>query len=301
MSNDQVIERIQELEVDILVDCDGHFRRGSRLPVFKAHPALLQVALSHYTCTTGLQEIDIRISDNRLEPPPCEALHAERLVRVPHFFTFEPQHDGQPVSELPGLDGPVTFASFSQPPKINDMVIACWAEILHRVPRSRLMLQHEMGLGASVNPALRRRIEGAFADHGIEADRLLLCGRAPHNEFVSNYSHVDIALDTFPYNGTLTILYALYMGVPVVTLRGNTGAGRAGAALLEAIGLHAWIATCRNTYIDTAVEAAADRQRLQQLRRDLRSLLKSSPIMDVRQNTADIEDALDQAWRNCLA
>jgi protein O-GlcNAc transferase len=301
LSNEAVTALARKLGVDILVECDGYFRGGVRLAVFAGRAAPVQAALScFYPASTGLGQIGFRITDAALDPPGEHPAGGERLLRLPHAFCFRPDPDGSAVSALPALaKGNVTFGSCSIPAKINAEVAGCWAAILRSVPASTLLIHHMLDRPGSrgVNSDVRRRIEGLFAEHGVPPERLRFVGSRPHDEHLRVYDSIDIALDPFPYNGGLTTLDALYMGVPVISLEGSTTAGRFGRSLLGAIGLDRLVAPSVDRYVAIATALAADLPALRDLRARLRSDLLASPLADTESFSASLEEAYHIAWK----
>jgi predicted O-linked N-acetylglucosamine transferase (SPINDLY family) len=189
--------------------------------------------------------------------------------------------------------GHVTFASFNNLAKTHAGVIETWADILHAVPGSRLRLKSRTFLGGGV----RDYFHDAFAGHGIDRDRVDLLGvtetLAAH---LDQYNGVDIALDTFPYNGATTTCEALIMGVPVITFAGPTHAGRVGASLLSSYGMADSIAADRDDYVARAVALAGDTERLATLRRDLRGRVRGAPASDPVKFTGDLEATYRDMW-----
>jgi len=172
-------------------------------------------------------------------------------------------------------------------------VIELWAAVLRAVPDARLMLKWKSLADAAECARLRQ----AFGAHGIAAERLELRGRTPHAEMLAEYGEVDIGLDPFPFCGGLTSCEALWMGVPVVTLRGRRFAARVGASLLAATGLEQCIAEDEQGYIAIAAALAAEHDRLAALRAELRPRLLASPLCDAPRFARNLEAILRDAWR----
>ena len=290
-----VAELVHRDAVDILVDLSGH-TAGNRLPVFAMKPAPVQVTWLGYPNTTGLSEIDYRLTDGHADPTDSgiDAAYTERLWRLPKcFLAYEPDAAAPPAA--PGSDtSSVTFGSFNHLPKITPEVVAVWSQILAAVPRSRLIMKAKR-LG---DPEVRRRYTTMFAGHGIAADRLEFIGwqtvPADHRAL---YRQVDIALDPFPYNGTTTTCEALWMGVPVITLAGRCHAGRVGTSLLRTVGLPALIAQSEAEYVDRAVFLARASDDRAALRAGLRDKVGTSPLCDAAGFTRGIEAAFREMWR----
>jgi predicted O-linked N-acetylglucosamine transferase (SPINDLY family) len=236
------------------------------------------------------------LTDSHVDPPggDAEAMSVERLVRIdPCAWCFRP-HEPYPPLPSPPQDRPITFGTFNAVAKLNGALIATWSEILNRVPGSRFFMK----AGALVDAATSRRLRDAFVSHGIAEARLELIGqRLDPTQHLSSYANLDIALDTFPYNGTTTTCEAMWMGVPVVTLAGRTHAGRVGVSLLENVRLNELVASDRETYIQTAVALAGDRGRLAGLRDSLRQRMLASPLMNGVDFTRRLEAAYRTMWR----
>ncbi len=265
--------------IDVLVDLAGH-TRGQPLTVFALQPAPVQVAWLGYPATSGLSTISYRLTDAAADPPgDADRWHTERLLRLPGgFLCYEAPAEAPAVSPPPAArDGRITFGSFNNPGKVNPDVIAAWARILAAVPGSRLVLKGQL---LAHGPA-RARLGAAFAAAGVEPGRLELRpwvtgGQHP----LAAYGDIDIALDTFPYNGTTTTFEALWMGVPVVTVRGARHAARVGASILAQLGRPEWIAPDTDACVTLARNLAADPAALAAHRRTLRDELARSGLCD---------------------
>jgi predicted O-linked N-acetylglucosamine transferase (SPINDLY family) len=241
--------------------------------------------------------MDYRLTDALADPEDkMESPHDEKLLRLPVCnWCFGEPDDSPPVRALPaGVGGSVCFGSFNNLAKVSPDVLEFWAGILKAMPSSRLMVKSR-GLG---EPSVRRRITQYFVSRGIDTERLELRGHEPDAiSHLEAYNRVDIALDTFPYHGTMTTCEALWMGVPVVTLAGCTHVSRVGVSLLRCAGLPELIAQSTEEYVSIAIGLAKDVPRLAELRSGLRRRIKASPLMDAPRFACDIEAAYRQAWR----
>lgn len=291
-----VAELIRQDGIDILVDLAGH-TGGNRLPVFALKPAPVQVTYLGYPNTTGLSAIDYRLTDAIADPPGIvDGFYTEQLVRLPHgFLCYEAPTEQLEVAPSPAHSQRlVTFGCFNNFSKLSPCVLECWAKILAQLPESKLLLKSRVLIDTATVTTLRAR----FGELGIQPDRIEL---APH--IVSNvahlelYSRVDIALDTFPYNGTTTTFEALWMGVPVVTLTGKVHACRVGAAILNMVGLSELIADSPEAYVQSAVSLAQDMKRLNRLRGEIRGRLQASPLMDAKAFTQSLESTYRDMWQ----
>ena len=288
-------ELIRRDQIDILVDLGGHMA-SNRLLVFARKPAPIQVAYLNYTDTTGLSAMDYRFTDALADPPGSERFHSEQLMRLPRtFLCYRPPADAPPVGPLPAAAaGHVTFGSFNNLSKMTPSLVQDWARILAQVPASRLVLKNR----ALADAGACRPMVGLFAASGIHPDRLeLLSRKRSTREHLESYGRIDIALDTFPFNGATTTCEALWMGVPVITQAGKTPASRMGASVLTNAGLPHLIAADSQSYVRIAVDLAADLPRLAEFRTAQRQRMRDSPLMDAEQFARDVEAAYRQMWQ----
>ena len=292
LSDTALAERIAADQVDILVDLTGHLE-GNRLLTFARRPAPIQVTYIGYQNTTGMQAMDYRLTDAWSDPQgTTDRFYTEKLVRLPRaFFCYRPADDAPPASALPArTTGGVTFGSFNKLAKITTEVLSAWAQILFRVPNSRLLVL------ADPSDAALARMRSAFAAHGVAGERLEFVGKRPRREYLELHQQVDIVLDTFPFNGHTTVCEALWMGVPVIVLAGETYVSRFGGSALVNMDLQDLIATSTEGYIETAVQLAGDLDRLPALRATLRERMLASPLLDAAGFTRNLEDAYRQMW-----
>ena len=284
--------------IDILVDLTGHTGRN-RLLAFARKPAPVQVTWLGYPNTTGLTAIDWRITDAIADPEGADALHSERLARLPTgFLCYAAPADAPEPEPLPavagGADAPITFGSFNNLTKVTPEVVRLWSAVLARVPGSRLIVKST----PLADAATCRRYADLFAAEGVDPARFDLLARLPSvNGHLGLYQRIDIALDTFPYTGTTTTCEALWMGVPVVTLLGDRHAARVSASLLARIGLVEMIARDEAGFVAIAAGLAADRPRLAALRASLRERMRHSPLCDAPGFTRILESAYRQMWQ----
>lgn len=292
LTDDALAELIRRDSIDIMVDLSGH-TANSRLHVFAHRPAPVQVTWLGYLNTTGMEEMDYRITDARACPEGMlENFHSERLVRLPDSqWCYEAPAECPQVTEPPSAGtGYTTFASFSSLAKIGPPVIALWSRLLACVPDSRLLIAWR-GLGS-----IRDEFRARFARHGVAPERIDLRDRVPFQDYLALHGAADIVLDTFPYTGGTTTCHALWMGVPVVTLTGNTATSRGGASLLSAVGLGELVADTPEEYLDIAAALAQDRPRLAALRAEMRDRMAASPLMDAERFTRNLEEAYRAMW-----
>ena len=294
LSDEALARRIRDDEVDILIDLSGHTAHN-RLSVFAWKPAPVQVSWLGYFATTGVAAVDYFIADHWTLPPDQEAHFTEQIWRLPESrLCFTPPDAEVAVSPLPALTNDyITFGSFNNLSKMNDAVVALWAQVLHAVPGSRLFLKYQQLAEASV----RQRTCERFAVHGIAPERLIFEDYVPRANYLAAYQRVDIALDPFPFPGGTTTVEALWMGVPVLTLAGERFLSRQGVGLLMNAGLPEWVASDPRDYVARAVSHASDLQRLASLRSGLRQQVLASPIFDAPRFAQHFEAALRGMWQ----
>jgi predicted O-linked N-acetylglucosamine transferase (SPINDLY family) len=285
--------------IDILVDLGGH-TASSRLRVFARRPAPIQLAhfLGH-GYTSGLSAMDGFLGDARLTPEGCEDLFAEPLIRLPRIpIAYAPDPAMPAPTASPALrNGYTTFGYFGRPERVNDRVMAAWAEILKRAPGARLRLNSR----PYADPAYRALTFERFAAHGVEPEQLELVFTTPQSATWAAYGEIDIALDPFPHNAGTTTIEALWMGVPVLSLKDRPSVGRFGAAILGALELDTWVAEDVDAYIATGVAAALYPEGPAVLRAGLRHRFRASPLFDAPGLARALETAYRGLWRDWSA
>jgi predicted O-linked N-acetylglucosamine transferase (SPINDLY family) len=282
---------IENQAIDILIDLSGH-TSGHRLGVFGRRPAPVQATYLGYPGGTGMAHMDYRISCDLLDPPGAsEDLHCEKLIRLPGLFaSFQPEGDAE-INDLPCLSGaPFSFACMAASWRITPTMAQCWAQILNATPDSRLII------GNVDTPLIAQRLVNLLAQHGVDESRLVLAPRQKLPDYLALHHSMDLGLDSFPYNGGTTNQYALWMGVPYVSLRGRRAASRTGAGVLSEAGLTDFIADTPEAYVERACAWAQRRQDLQALRKSMRARLPVAEAAAQKQQAQDFGDALIAMW-----
>ncbi|MFM2418192.1 MAG: hypothetical protein RL385_2915 [Pseudomonadota bacterium] len=294
LPDEALAERVQRDGIDVLIDLTGH-TGNHRLGVFARRPAPVQASWIGYFNTTGLTRIDYRIGDAASLPAGAEARFTERIFRLPRTANcFHPPDAAPDVAPAPSLQrGYVTFGCFNNPSKLGQGALDAFARLLVRVPHSRLLLKY----GTYADQQLRARLLASFAERGIAPERIAFEGHSPSAEFLASFSRIDLALDTFPYSGETTALHALWMGVPVIAIEGDTLVQRLASRVLRVAGLHELVALNREHYVARGTALASDPATLAMWRATLRGRLRASPLLDHEGVTRELE----AAYRTMLA
>jgi protein O-GlcNAc transferase len=292
LSDTQLAQRIHDDRIDLLVDLAGH-TANNRLPVFAHKPAPVQVTWLGYLNTTGLTRVDYRLTDDALDPPLQPIKDTEELVRLScGMCCFLPPADAPAVSVLPALrSGHVTFGSLHSLFKLNAGVYDLWSRLLKALPSSRLLMFRDTLTGTA-----KDRVHQAFAQRGIAAERLDLRLGSHSPGYMKIFEEIDVILDTFPCTGGVTTCEALWMGAPVLSIRGVRPAGRNSAALLSRVGLDEWAVETHEEFVDLAVRFATDLDRLAALRSRLRERMKAT-LCSAERFTRELEEAYRTMWR----
>lgn len=294
MSDEALAQRIHADGIDILIDLAGHTAHN-RLPVFGWKPAPLQITWLGYFATTGVSQMDHLLADPWTVPASLGAGFTEHIWRLPQTrLCFTPPSTSAPVSALPALrNGHITFGCFNNLTKLNDEVVALWAKVLHAVPDSRLLLKASQ-LG---NAMVRQTMQSRFKAQGVASNRLILQGPSTRDDYLQAYGQIDIALDPFPFTGGTTSAEGLWMGVPVLTLAGDSMVARQGVSLLMNAGLPNWVADAPEDYVAKAMAHASDLTTLATLRSGLREQVMQSPLFNAETFADHLGTALRDMWR----
>ncbi|MBP2291985.1 O-linked N-acetylglucosamine transferase, SPINDLY family protein [Azospirillum rugosum] len=290
----ELADLIRADRIDVLIDLAGHNARG-RPGLFARRPAPVQVAWAGYMATTGMAAMDALLADRHHVPEGAERFYRERILRLPDaFIAWDPPAGAADPGPPPcRTGGPVTFGAFNIVTKLNDGVLATWAAVMGRVPGARLLVK-TTALSCPATAALWR---ARFAAFGIAPHRLTFRGGTGTMEHMAAIAGVDVALDPFPFSGSTTTLETLWMGVPVITLSGETFASRHSLAFQRTAGLDGMAARDRDQYVDLAVAWATDRDRLAAFRREARARMAASPLCDGERFGRGLAELLHAEWR----
>jgi len=298
LSDLQTAQMIRSDRIDILVDLSGH-TLGNRLLVFSARSAPVQVSWLGYFGTTGLGTMDYLIGDHFVTPETSSCEFVESIWRMPDsYLCFSVPNIDISVRPPPSQGGaPFTFGCFSNLAKVSSETISIWASVLNELPNARLLLKAK-GLD---DPDVRQRILDQVASRNVWPGRIIFETASPRQDYLSAYHRVDAILDTTPFSGGTTTAEALWMGVPVITLRGQTWAGRICESILSAVGLAELVADSAAKYAQIAIRLAGDTEGLSRLRSELRPKLETSPFCDAEKFTINLEKAYRAMWTTWCA
>ncbi|MCB4822830.1 tetratricopeptide repeat protein [Roseicella aerolata] len=285
--------------LDILLDLGG-YGDGGRPGLLQRRPAPVQIKwVGMQNATMGLDGLDGMLTDRWETPPGFERFYTERLLHLPDgYVCYAPPPGAPPVAPLPALGrGHVTFGCFNNLAKVTPPVLRAWGRILAALPEARLVLRtHALG-----EAAMRQRLRARLTAHGLPEDRVALEGGVPHRALLDAYGGIDIALDPFPYAGGLTVCEALWMGVPVVALAGDSFCARHALSHLSNVGLPDWVAESEEAYVALAIARAGDLPALATLRAGLRARVAASPLTDAARFGRALAATLRDAWRRWCA
>jgi len=289
LSDEEAAQKIHKDGVHILIDLSGHTAKN-RLGIFAWKPAPIQVSWLGYFASTGLPEMDYILGDPYVTPDEESDHFIEKIWQLPEsYLCFTPPKVDLKVSDLPALsNGFVTFGCFNKLERMTDDVVSVRAKILHAVPGSKLFLKdkqldHQTG---------RDRVLARFLAHGITAERLILEGKSPREEYLACYHRVDISLSPFPYGGGTTSAEGLWMGVPVITKSGSYFLSHLGESIAHNSGLIDWIADDEVTYVAKAVQFSSDLKALATLRSGLREQVLQAPLFNTQRFARHFEEAV---------
>lgn len=291
MTDAALAAQIRADRIDVLFDLSGH-TAGNRLLAFAQKPAPIQISWLGYPQSTGIAAMDYYLMDKHAVPlGDLASQFVEKLVYMPSLSAFKPSEHSGPITPLPALaNGHITFASFNRTSKIGARTVAIWSKVLHGVSGSRMLI------GDVRDDATRASLLQRFEANGIEASRLTFRARMEMAEYLRCHAEVDIALDTYPYTGGTTTNHSLWMGVPVLTLKGEARVSAQTAGILGRNGLHDWICTSEEELVAKAVEWAGDSARLAQLRAGMRERLNQTPSRQAAEVVRGLESAMRRMW-----
>ena len=285
---------IERDEIDILVEIAGH-TGNHRLGILAYKPAPIQVDYGGLS-TSGMEQIDYRLTDSLLDPPGFDRFYVEESVRLPGgLFCYTPPDYAPPVMPSPvHQNGFITFGSFNNNMKINPYIISLWAQVLRTNNDSHLLLKYAGGN----DPGVKEEYLSQFEQFGIDRRRLEICGWKSPVEHLRTFGRVDIALDTYPFNGCVTTLEGLWMGVPLVSLVGNNSLlSRVGLSILSRVGMEFLAAASPAEFVAKATALASRPDALSKIRASMRARMTAGALCDGRRFAREVEEAYRMMWR----
>jgi protein O-GlcNAc transferase len=288
-----VAAQIRQDQIDVLVEIGGHVT-DNRMDVLALKPAPLQGDFGGIS-TTGMSQVDFRLTDAVIDPPDVLGGYVEQSIYMAGGMAcFRPPSESPSIGPLPATrQGSPTFGSVNSNPKINPGSIALWARVLRQIPTSRMILKFNGGADVGIQAYYRRQ----FESHGVEAKRVEIVGHLPFQEYLGLFHRLDLLLDTHPYNGCITTLEGLWMGVPILTLTGQTYVSRVGLSLLKRLGLEVFASSNAEEYVVKACSFASQIDALAQIRQSLRAMMLASPLCDPGRMGRELEQAYRSLWR----
>ena len=291
LTDQQMVQKIRDMEIDILVDLAGH-TKNNRLLIFSQKPAPVSITWLGYGYTTGLKAIDYFLTDKAMAPLGSEHLFSEQPWRLSNysFCCYQAKTAMGDVGPLPALEnGHITFGTLTRAIRINDSVIKVWADILKKVKNSKLIINSRI----FKNSFTKKEFENRFFKFGIFSDQLLFLYKSPPWDTMRQ---IDIALDCFPHNSGTTLIEHLYMGNPFITYANRPSVGKIGASILTALCREEWIAYSEQEYVNKVVALATDTEKLTTIRSSLRKEMEASPLMDHKGFVRELEGAYQAMW-----
>ncbi|MBV8031295.1 MAG: tetratricopeptide repeat protein [Betaproteobacteria bacterium] len=292
MTDEAFVARVREDRIDILVDLSA-FTDGSRLMAFAMKPAPIQVTAWGYAVSTGLPAMDYHFADPVAVPMQARQHYTEKIVDLPCLVAYDPPSSAPAEATEPSRSaGFVTYGCLNRAEKMSESTLELWAQVLKARPDSRLLLKaYDFN-----DPDQRERIRSSLGTRGVDSSRLVFLGGSSQAEHLGALAKVDVVLDPTPHTGGVSTCDALWMGVPVVTLLGNSLPSRLSGAILSALGLSEWIAKTPEEYVDIAVRLGEDEARRASLRRELRPLMRASALVDAERYCRAVEAAYRKMW-----
>lgn len=290
---EQLFAQVKADKIDVLVDLNGQ-SSGGVPELFALRPAPVQLTYLGYPGSTGSSRVKGRIVDSLTDPE-----HAPWHATEARFHLEGGMLAYSPVGELPDvvprpIEGQVRFGYLGNLFKISPSCIRAWKGALDAVPGSLLVLAKPQ-FESEEN---RAPVRAHFADAGFDTGRLELINTGfSREEFLAGYAEIDVSLDSLPYSGTTTVFESLAMGVPVLTVMGDSHRARVAASILSQMGRPEWVASRPEELADIAATLTKDRAALTKLRQTLREELFESPVCDCERVASELELVFREAWQ----
>ena len=283
------LNKIRQFNLDIMIDVMGYTSRN-RIGLFKNRVAKKQVLWMGYCNTSGLKNMDYIIADRNLIYENEKDLYSEQVIYLPEIWNTHCGFDFERIETPPPLikNNYITFGSFNNPAKINENVIDCWSNILKKVKDSKLIIK------CSDDKKKFDRIENLMEKKGV-LDSVIFHKRLENKkDHLNLYNEIDIALDTFPYNGVTTSFEAIWMGVPVLTMAGYNFNSRCGESINKNLKMEQLIAKNEEEYVSKAVNLSRDREKFMNLRKSIFKDALQSPLFNQENFSKSFFEALEE-------
>ena len=288
-------EQIIDDGIHILIDAQGHSAKN-RLPIFIYKPAPIQITWLGQG-STGIPEIDYFVGNNYITPRQEESHYVEKILRLPKASQcFTPPNFDLQTGTLPAIKNNfITFGCINKLSKINDEVIDLWSKILLLIPKSKLLLKNKV----LDNKTAFDNIVKKFEKNKVKKEQLILEGESKNRkELLITYNKIDIALDPFPFQGNTTSIEAIWMGVPVITLKGNRYLFHFGESINSNLKMINWVASSKDDYILKAKNFSSNLKNLEKTRLILRKIFYQSPLFDAKSFCEDFNNMLWKIWKD---
>ena len=283
--NEEIMLKIQEQRIEILVDTGGLFH-ADRIEIFNTRVAPIQISWVGYLNTVGFSSIDYLVSDENLIKKNEEKSYSEKIIIMPKIwnshsgFKFERRFVEAPIKK----NKYITFGSFNNFLKISNEVVEAWSKILKDIDNSKLILKSSLNISKDF-------ILQKFEKYGVH-NSIIFYEKQETEEHIKSYKNIDIALDTFPYNGGSTTFEALWAGVPVITMKGFNMMSRCGESILKNAKLDKLISANKDDYIKLSIYYANNTDKLIDLRVKIYNEILKTPLFDSKQFSKDFQNIL---------
>jgi predicted O-linked N-acetylglucosamine transferase (SPINDLY family) len=297
VNDKDLADLINQDSIDILIDMSGH-SGDNRLPVFSYKSSPLQVSWAAYLASTGIKEMDYIIGDRHCTPKTDTKNYTEKIVQMPDIWSCLSTSDIKniPTASTPALkNGYITFGCFNNLNKINKSLIGIWSKILYQIPNSKIFLKNSQ-FNISIN---KDNVLKIFEDNKIKLDRIIIETGSPRNKFLNSYNNIDIALDTFPYNGGTTSFELSWMCVPLLTIKGDRFISKCGESINNNLNMHDWIADNEEDYVRKAILFSNNVYELENIRKKLINFSRKSSLFNMKKYASNFSIILREIFNSC--
>jgi predicted O-linked N-acetylglucosamine transferase (SPINDLY family) len=289
---DQICSMVRKDKIDILIETMGWFE-GYQPMLMTMKPAPVTMHMIGFPHTSGLSRVDFRLGDDFVDAAVAEENYSERVVRIDgSFLCYEALHKIPNLGEPRSADAPVVFGSFNNCLKLQPTMLTTWKNLLDSIPDSKLLVKTNQVGAPAYLASMMRMIEAA----GLKDQTTILPTTNTLEDHLDCYGQVDIALDTYPYSGTTTTIEALMMGVPVVTMKGDSHRSRVSAMMLKTIGKPEWIARDFSEYEEILLSLVGQIGDVRTGKLLLRRRLLESKLFDGPDYARRVENLWERLW-----